>query len=154
MFRPIYEDDSINLNWDKSLTAAANGSITATNTLYVGASNYTICIPRSATGLLFSGGGVTAEVNSFNIADPATSGSYRFVVNKLLAQPTQGNRRNIAVNPSFSAMWVSVTSLNKEYTNFIDIPTRYVRLRGVGVTALTGGLGSASVWGNNFTQGV
>jgi len=154
-FRPIYPDESVILSWDKTSqwALAASPSITASNFESIaGAVVWSVQIPGSITALV---GTLSVQVNNSNPIYRSDVSGISWTVNPLQNQPSEGKRVRAAINPSFTANWTTVgtvggASVAQSITAF-TIPARYVRLLGVGVTALT--TTPAFVWSDGMSQG-
>lgn len=132
-FRSVYQDDSIKLTRDASVTATENLTVTATNFVYAGGVNTSFQIQSSFSGHT----GLTIQGNNSNYIDSSICGTIKYTINPLMNQPTMGTRHNARVNPSFTANWVNIDTIATGITfkTLTGIPVRYVRLTGTGLTA-------------------
>lgn len=158
-YRSVYDDESISLQWDRTShwALAAGTSISATNfqTMF-GASHWTVHLPDAVTGA--AGGKVGTLVVQINNTNPIVRGdrvgNIKWTVNPLQNQPTQGNKNVIIVNSGFTANWISIGTVGGGVSlTAFQIPARYVRLFGVGVTGLASGVSAAVLFSNVMSQG-
>jgi len=157
-FRPIYEDDAITFQRDTTspwATLPGLSAITATNFQTVaGSTNWAIQVPDSISGL--AGGKVGNLIVQVNFKNPLIQGpasGYKHTTNPLLNQPSMGNRNIFAINSGFTASWSSVGVIGGTVSlSAFNIPARYVRLLGLGVTALTQS-NSILLWTDGMSNG-
>lgn len=112
---PIYvsNDDSISLTRDPAVSAEAV-SITATTYRAVVGGSFTIQIPNSITA-----GTLTIQGNNSN---PWLKNSFN------------GRNGTGVPDPSFSSNWQSISTMTNNFIAISNIPVRWVRLSGAGVT--------------------
>ena len=155
-FRPIYEDDALaivreSVLWSQSsITSAVHGiGVSASVVVPVFASNYMITLNDSNTSLT----AINVDINFANLYyRGGISGVETYTIDKLLNQPSYQKRNKVYYNPSFSANWVSLTTIaaGNKYIRFVDVPTRWLRLRGDACTASNF---SAFVFTDSMVQG-
>lgn len=156
-YRPIYEDEQVELQWDTtSQWAVAAPSVSATNFQPIaGATVWTIQIPDSVSGVAGGKcGNLIVQVNNARPVMRADVSGIPWTVNPLLNQPSEGKRNRIAINPSFTGSWTSIGVIGGTVSiSAFPVPARYVRLTGVGVTAMVKSSSAALVWSSGMSQG-
>jgi len=159
-YRPVYDDDELAFsrdttsNWGVTLSA----TVTATNFHYInGSQSYSITVANGLSGLPGGKAGVlTVEVNNSKLVDRSGSGNLDWTVNPVVNQhPTMGQRHQPVLNPSFTANWCKIGVFDTSVasiTSFNGIPARFIRLRGLGLTAAVGGT-IGYLWTDGMSQG-
>lgn len=142
-YRPIYENESVTFQLDRSSpwSLLATTSVTASNFQSIeGSAVWTIQIPDAVTGLQGGKvGNLVVQVNNSNPIYNASLSSIPWTTNPLMNQPGMGKRNVFAVNSGFTANWSSLGTIGGTVSiSAFTCPSRYVRLFGVGLTALVG----------------
>ncbi len=132
-FRPISQDESIALRWDKSISATEGISVTATNFTWAGGSDFSIQLPLS----LSAHGGIDIQANNSNFIDSNLTGTNNYTYNPAFNQPSWGKNKGRAINPSFSGNWITIATIANgvAFKSINNVPVRYIRLLGAGLTA-------------------
>lgn len=148
--RSIYDDDSITLIQDKSVSAEG-ASVTASTFDFVGSSWFSIQLPNTVSGHT----GLIIQGNNANVVDPTGGGTTQlyYSTNKLLNQPSMGKRTIDTLNSSFSANWITIASIpaSASFYSVSGISVRWIRLNGA---AITGSNFVAYVWSDSCARGV
>ena len=155
-YRPMYETDAACFNRDTTSqwAVAAGAAITASNFQSIaGAISWTIQIPDAVTGLAGGRvGNLVVQVNNSNPVTRAAVSGIAWTTSPLLRQPSQGQHNVVAISPSFTACWSSVGTVGGTVSiTAFTLPARYVRLFGLGLTALSAN--NAYLWTDGMSHG-
>jgi hypothetical protein len=155
-YRPIYDTENVTFQFDTNSAwqslPGVSASVSATNFQSVaGAFLWTVQVPNALTAAV---GTLNVQINNSNaiLRGDARSGSgnIQWTVNPILNQTSQGKRNVIMVNSGFTANWTTVGTVQS--LSAFQIPARFVRLTGVGTSALVGS-SVALLWTEGMTVG-